>query len=329
LLPDIPILLLDDPRSNMDLLRTVSRILVFLRELDADILLWEHWYSEKSLLLCMGTAKLLGIRTALVDHYWPMAYKLERNQRSRKYLRQASRYPIVLDRFVRLVSPSFAPYEKSTLSTRLYTVGNGVDITYFRPSMELRSRFRHHLSLDGFVIGCCCRMAQEKRVDYLLDLLAVCSEIDPGTAYTLVIAGIGPLEEDIRAQAQKHRFKTRFLGPWKDMASFYCGIDLLCLTSELETDPLVIKEALACGREVVASRTSWLHAIPDIPNTLHIITGSNLQEDANTLISLLNDLSRERRLPFSPAARSLAQRDFDSDRLNREMFDWLSRDSCG
>jgi len=52
---------------------------------------------------------------------------------------------------------------------------------------------------------------------------------------------------------------VEFLGnvPYKDMPSFYNTIDYLLIASKIDSGPLVLAEALACGKPVISTKVGW------------------------------------------------------------------------
>lgn len=74
---------------------------------------------------------------------------------------------------------------------------------------------------------------------------------------TLLIAGDGPLEADLKAQAGRLGLgdSVRFLGnvPNERVAALTAAADLFALSSALEATPTVALEALACGTPVVST----------------------------------------------------------------------------
>ncbi len=90
-----------------------------------------------------------------------------------------------------------------------------------------------------------------------LDLVAAAELLGRrGQDVSLLIAGSGPLERDIRIQAQKSGVSVHFLGFQNQtaMPAVYAAADVLVLPSTgVETWGLVANEALACGKPIVVS----------------------------------------------------------------------------
>ncbi|MGI8626022.1 MAG: glycosyltransferase family 4 protein [Geodermatophilaceae bacterium] len=69
----------------------------------------------------------------------------------------------------------------------------------------------------------------------------------------VVIAGDGPLHEDLAAQIQRERLPVALLGRRSDVADLLAASDLVVLTSRWEARALVAQEALRAGRPLVAT----------------------------------------------------------------------------
>jgi glycosyltransferase involved in cell wall biosynthesis len=102
------------------------------------------------------------------------------------------------------------------------------------------------------------------------DLVDAVSEIEKGEKrvpdYLVLIAGLGgEFERKLQDRVSQRRLesKIRFLGPqpYDKVHTLMRACDILCLPSWREGWPLVLVEAMACGRPVVATRTG---GIPEI-----------------------------------------------------------------
>ena len=77
------------------------------------------------------------------------------------------------------------------------------------------------------------------------------------------IIGDGPLRRHLEAEAQELGIgaAVEFLGAQGDMLAIYRSLDVVVLPSLREGMPLVVLEAMACGKPVIASRVG---AVTDI-----------------------------------------------------------------
>ena len=135
----------------------------------------------------------------------------------------------------------------------------GADDERFSPATAAeRTRYRQQLGLDPatFTLLFVGRLNPEKNVDLLLSALARDGGM-PGKTH-LLVAGTGPLEQQLRAQAKDLGLseKVTFLGHVKELRTVYGAADLLVLPSKArETFGLVVIEAALCALPCLRSDT--------------------------------------------------------------------------
>lgn len=92
-----------------------------------------------------------------------------------------------------------------------------------------------------------------------------------GKDYVVLIGGTGPLKEELQAQIEAMRLKSRvkLLGFVRDedLPIYYGACDLFCMSSVMKTEAfgIVQIEAMSCGKPVVATRipqsgVAWVNA---------------------------------------------------------------------
>lgn len=114
------------------------------------------------------------------------------------------------------------------------------------------------------------RIGYAGRLEYpqkrVTDLVRICRGLEEaGLDYRLTVAGIGPEEDTLKSHLEHEirEGKVFFLGwvkPDELRKSFYSGVDVLVVTSEWETGPIVAWEAMAAGLVLVTSRYRGLTA---------------------------------------------------------------------
>ena len=138
---------------------------------------------------------------------------------------------------------------------RMVTIHNGIDTAAFTFDSAARERVRIELSVDEaapllLAVG---RLWEPK--DYP-NLLRAFAGLEGGpVAHRLAIVGDGPLREELEAMAVSLGVTDRvhFLGVRHDVPALMAASDVFVLSSAWEGFGLVIAEAMACGRVVVAT----------------------------------------------------------------------------
>jgi len=122
-----------------------------------------------------------------------------------------------------------------------------------RPDDRAVARGQWDIAADAFVPLFVGKLVTSKRP---LSLVRAAARL--GAGVTVVIAGTGALEPDLRKEASRLAVDVRFVGflNQTELGKAYAVADCLTLPSDFpETWGLVVNEALACGLPAVVSDT--------------------------------------------------------------------------
>jgi glycosyltransferase involved in cell wall biosynthesis len=144
--------------------------------------------------------------------------------------------------------------------TKLLTVRNGVDVDRFRDNPEVARAIREqwHVPESALVLGAVCRLVPEKGLDVCLEAFRQLAETTERPV-RLVIVGDGPERPALEALTVHLGLsdRVRFEGFRQDVPEVLAALDVLVLSSRgLEGLPLIVVEALAVGRPVIATRVA-------------------------------------------------------------------------
>jgi sugar transferase (PEP-CTERM/EpsH1 system associated) len=136
---------------------------------------------------------------------------------------------------------------------RITVIRNGVDLGRFGPHDKTAARAALGLAPDELVIGTVGRLVAVKDQATLLRSFALLR--DRGLMFSAMIAGAGPLQQDLLAQKQALGLeKVHFLGNRHDVETVLAAFDVFVLSSQSEGLSNTIQEAMASGLPVVATR---------------------------------------------------------------------------
>jgi glycosyltransferase involved in cell wall biosynthesis len=144
---------------------------------------------------------------------------------------------------------------KRGMKKRVEVVSNGVDLKMFGLGKETKKSTGRIIHVG--------RLGFEKNVDVVLKAFARLAETNKGCS--LVIAGDGPARADLQELAKKLGMekKVKFLGMIRRdrLAKIYQSGEVFVTASTMETQGMVVLEAMACGLPVVGVRK---FALPDL-----------------------------------------------------------------
>jgi glycosyltransferase involved in cell wall biosynthesis len=129
-------------------------------------------------------------------------------------------------------------------------IPNGVDLVAWSPATgEERAAARRRLDLeDGPLAVCVGRLSEQKGQDVLVEAWPTVAERVPSAR--LVLVGGGPEEDRLRSLAGPG---IDLVGPRNDAGDWYAAADVVVAPSRWEGMSLVLLEAMASARSVVAT----------------------------------------------------------------------------
>jgi glycosyltransferase involved in cell wall biosynthesis len=133
-------------------------------------------------------------------------------------------------------------------------VPTGVDLAFFAGGRGDRFRRGHRLPASAQVVGHLGRLAPEKNLAYLSRAIAAFMVDRPAVRYLVV--GDGPSRDEILQCFEDHGIADRLvlagLLSGQALADAYQAMDLFVFASQSETQGMVLAEAMAAGKPVIA-----------------------------------------------------------------------------
>jgi teichuronic acid biosynthesis glycosyltransferase TuaC len=155
--------------------------------------------------------------------------------------------------------------EKGARRDRSRAILNGCDTTIFHPLSRAEMRRKLGLETEARQILFVGRLVPLKGLRELLSAMPAVIAVCP--AVELTIIGEGPLDQELRGQADKAGIsaRVRFISGASpaEISEWLAASDVTCLPSYTEGCPNVVVESLACGRPVVGTEVG---GIPELVN---------------------------------------------------------------
>jgi glycosyltransferase involved in cell wall biosynthesis len=140
------------------------------------------------------------------------------------------------------------------VTTDIVEIPTGVDLTVFSRGDASTWRKRHGIADDTLVVGHVGRLAPEKGLELLANVVAeFLATVDHGL---FVVAGTGPSEDAIREAFDRRDLGDRLMRfavlDRSELAHLYAAMDVFAFASLSETQGMVLTEAMAAGTPVIA-----------------------------------------------------------------------------
>jgi 1,2-diacylglycerol 3-alpha-glucosyltransferase len=186
----------------------------------------------------------------------------------------------LVTQYANLTDRVFAPSESVAqllrergVLTPISVVPTGVELSQFREGDGLRVRKQCGIPDHAFVVGHVGRLAPEKNLAFLASAiagfiaagLAGSGAADASREVHCLVVGTGPSEAAIRAAFERAGVTARLhlegIQTRQALADAYHAMDVFAFASMSETQGMVLTEAMAAGRPVVALDASGVREV--------------------------------------------------------------------
>ena len=243
----------------------------------------------------------------------------------------------LVTRYANLADRVFAPSESIAslllergVRTPINVVPTGVELPLFCQGDGAAFRRKVGIPENAFVVGHIGRLAPEKNLQFLARSIACFisarfpskpSANSPPEIHCLVV-GTGPAEADIRAMFAQAGLTARLhldgIQTKQTLADAYHAMDVFAFASKSETQGMVITEAMAAGKPVVALDASGVREVVKDRVNGRLL----LEENADTFSAALQwvaEQTTDQALALAQAARETAERYSMPNTANRAL----------
>lgn len=214
------------------------------------------------------------------------------NGRRRPWLKSLDRN--IYRRYERIIAVS-AEVRKALLqwlpelAPKVAVVPNAVDAAQFQIGEVTIQKLRQELGLqpDQKVVLYAGRLVEVKGVDILLDAVA---KLPPEVPVKILLAGEGPQQESLVQQANAAGISERvhFLGLRRDIPALLNLADLVVLPSRWEGLPMILLEAMAAHKAIIATAVGGVPGVIAQGETGWLIPPENPDVLAEAMLTLLS-----------------------------------------
>lgn len=203
-------------------------------------------------------------------------------------------------------------------SQRVTTIANGVDCEIFIPGPS-PDPATYGLPVTAHYAVSICQAREEKRIDQLIEIAAILFAKKPDLSLTFVHVGDGPALSGWRSLAARSGLGQRFqfLGFHNDVAPFHRLASFFVHTAERESFGLVIAEAMASGKPVIAMDSPGPREIILNDQTGWVVPCGDLNSFAEYVLRLASN--DDQRSALGDRARTRALSEFDVRRQAEEL----------
>lgn len=167
--------------------------------------------------------------------------------------------------------------------------GTGVDLDKFKPMDKNKVLKKYGFKPEETIILFAGRIAKIKNIDFLIRSFALVKNEISNTM--LVIVGRGKEQKHLENLVKELNLEKRviFMGEVspENMPEVYNCSDVYAISSYSEGDPIVVREALACGIPVVSTNVGDLKDIVSNEMLGKIVNSYNEKEFAEALIETI------------------------------------------
>jgi glycosyltransferase involved in cell wall biosynthesis len=210
------------------------------------------------------------------------------------------------------------------LGRKVITIHSGIDLADFDGRTIVPSlRAARGIAEDQPLVGIAGRFVQVKGMDVFVRAAAQIAASEPRARFFMLGNDAGPYGDEVHALVLQLGLgeKVTFTGFVDDMHAALADLDIVVVPSRRESAPLVVYEAMALGKPVVASRVHGLPELVDDGVTGLLVPPEDDAATAKAVLSLLADPDRRRAM--GQAAQRRVRTHFDLGLATKKMQDLL------
>jgi glycosyltransferase involved in cell wall biosynthesis len=199
------------------------------------------------------------------------------------------------------------------VSEKIKVVYHGIDSGKYSGANTKDIRSEFGLSQQDLIIGFVGRLSVQKGIKYMLDAFRFV--VGESQNVHLIIAGTGELEGLVKDFITQNNLERRIhlLGFRNDIPDLMRTFNIFLLPSLWEGFGIVLIEAMAAGKPVVATKTSSIPEIVTENRTGILVPPEDEEAISNALMRLISN--PDLRIRFGEAGQKIVRDKFTTDRM--------------
>ena len=189
---------------------------------------------------------------------------------------------VIREQFIRLV-----PAAREKISV----IYNGVEVARFYDQRESKNEKLREWgwNKNGRVVGTLSRLAPEKGVEYFIETAARIARARDDVNFLIVGDGVERARLEKQARELNLQSRVQFVGFQNDVENYLRVMDVVLFTSLQDAFPLVILEAMASARPVIATDVGGVREQIVNGETGMIVPARAVEAMTRAVLELLND----------------------------------------
>lgn len=203
---------------------------------------------------------------------------------------------------------------------KIKVIYNGIDPSKFTKKSDLL-RTKLKISKSDFVFGFVGQLDERKGLHDLLPAFEIVNAKHKNTK--LLLAGEGVLKQEIEHFIKKQKLENSvyLLGFYDDIPEFMATINTLVLPSLWEGFGIVLIEAMACGKSVIATNTSNIPEIVNDGEAGLLVEPKNFEQLSAAMIKLISEPKQTKKM--GEIGKKLVNEKFTINRMIDELEDYF------
>lgn len=280
--------------ASKEILCTLVNLKNIVKENDIKII---HAHDNKASVYAYVLKRLFGLNVNVVSHIhncYPWLKGNSINKKIDSFVRSRYDYNIACGKLVydyyRKNADYFQPEKTAILS-------NAIDIdkiAQIDKTMSEEIFKEYNIPADKIILGCIGRLSEQKGIIPFIKEFA--NSREKFTDCRVLLVGNGEQEKEVKALIKQLGLEELFIltGYQDDVYKFYPIIDIFFLPSLYEGLPMVLLEAMAFRKPIVAMDVGSISEIIDNGNNGYLVEKENYLSFINSLKELKNDEEMKR-----------------------------------